>query len=717
MALVLCVSIPFPVFAADNDQIPDGMVLPLPPDTEEDYDPYPIASYAYNYNTIPAEMLDNTILRALAYTGYDVQHQKDTKTLYAYNYFGNRLKKNDPDVLSGIPYSSGSGSGLQTVSDSSTPTGLAPDIAYFRDVTGLDCADFVTYYLCNYLPNIEGIDTSIFTEYSRSLGYRQDDMRFWQAACDDMASKGLLEATYLTESDGQNNTEAYRTALANAVPGDLIRMGTASNAYVHYAIYAGYYDGEYYIIHVGNSRGPEISLVRYMNGPSSSKRSVPLAIYHFSWNNTHQAGSIQVNKTNTAGSALAGAEFTATNVATGKSYLIGPTDSNGYAKADEIPFGTYDVVETKFPSGYQASGTSSWIVTLDESTPNGTITINAINERIKGTAVIQKTTTNGGTLAGWHFEVKSAAGTVIGNYVTDSTGRISLELEPGTYTITETDGAYPYWINDPQPCKTLTVEAGKTATVTFFNQFIGKARILKTLADPAVGSLEGWTFEVTDAHGQLVGKYLTDAGGMITLDLQPGTYTVTEILDETSLWYCDSDRSQILTVTAGQTSTVRFVNALRTGKIDILKVNTNGQPLAGVEFLLEWSADGETWYPVHHADPSSTAVGGCSSGGLSDGKLRSDENGLVTFSGLYPTLHYRLTETQTLDGYQLLADYAYIGTLPTEDDLTVSLTVVNSEVFQLPMTGSSSILLFPAALALCLLTCTGALLYLRRKAG
>lgn len=380
MALVLCVSIPFPVFAADNDQIPDGMVLPLPPDTEEDYDPYPIASYAYNYNTIPAEMLDNTILRALAYTGYDVQHQKDTKTLYAYNYFGNRLKKNDPDVLSGIPYSSGSGSGLQTVSDSSTPTGLAPDIAYFRDVTGLDCADFVTYYLCNYLPNIEGIDTSIFTEYSRSLGYRQDDMRFWQAACDDMASKGLLDATYLAESDGQNNTEAYRTALANAVPGDLIRMGTASNAYVHYAIYAGYYDGEYYIIHVGNSRGPEISLVRYMNGPSSSKRSVPLAIYHFSWNNTHQAGSIQVNKTNTAGSALAGAEFTATNVATGKSYLIGPTDSNGYAKADEIPFGTYDVVETKFPSGYQASGTSSWIVTLDESTPNGTITINAIKK-------------------------------------------------------------------------------------------------------------------------------------------------------------------------------------------------------------------------------------------------------------------------------------------------------------------------------------------------
>ena len=46
---------------------------------------------ARSQGNIPDHMWDNTILRALEYTGYDLQKQKDKGQLYEYRYFGSRL--------------------------------------------------------------------------------------------------------------------------------------------------------------------------------------------------------------------------------------------------------------------------------------------------------------------------------------------------------------------------------------------------------------------------------------------------------------------------------------------------------------------------------------------------------------------------------------------------------------------------------------------------
>lgn len=53
---------------------------------------------------IPDEMWDNSILRALAYTKYNVQKLKDNNWLYRYEYVSGRLRANAPDVLSNIGY-------------------------------------------------------------------------------------------------------------------------------------------------------------------------------------------------------------------------------------------------------------------------------------------------------------------------------------------------------------------------------------------------------------------------------------------------------------------------------------------------------------------------------------------------------------------------------------------------------------------------------------
>ena len=333
-----------------------------------------------------------------------------------------------------------------------------------------------------------------------------------------------------------------------------------------------------------------------------------------------------------------------------------------------------------------------------------------------GKAEIIKTATNGGSVEGWEFTITDADGNTVGTYTTDAVGKILVDLNPGTYTVQETDRQDPYWYCDTAP-QTITVKAGETATVTFRNQWIGKAKIIKTLANPEAGTLKDWLFKITDASGKDWGTYGTDDTGVILLDLEPGTYTVKEILEADSLWQCATENPQTITVEAGKIAEVTFTNALRPGEVAIQKVNHEGAPLAGAEFLLEWSEDGINWHPVTYTDGVVISKGTCSSSGLQDGKLISETDGWVVFSGLYPTLQYRLTETEAPAGYQLLQGCAYEGVLPVDGNLAVSLMVVNVPVFMLPETGSTDFFRIPLWTALCIWTGAGLLLYLRKRQG
>ena len=1040
---------------AENPYDPDWPYpygLPVDNDFPDDLlevDPYGIALMA-DMSLIPDEMYDNYILRALEYTGYDVQKMKDNGWLYVAQYTSSNINSYAPEVLSDIGYDDYSPflNGDETVADSSTFTGRAPDIASF-EASGLVCASFVSYYWNNYLPNIEGIDTTWISDAIKATtmnggSYSTASVWAWETGLTNLANTAGSGVTKYTDAD---------TAYANLVPGDLIVFSNSSGSLTHIAVYAGTYTmynasgtnrGPYhYIIHVGNSRGPEISAVEYMVS-SGSKSSEPSAWYHIDLPEVQSTGFIEVYKTDPNGKDLSGAYFTAVDQATDDKYVIGPTDANGYAKSGELPLGTYVVTETVFPEGYGPGDVTSWTVTLTEDTPNMTITIHAVNEpttgsakivkattnggskagwhfevkdssgtvvgtyvtddtgvivvdlvpgtytvtetdgaykywvndpnpsrtvtvkadetatvtftnqwrgqaqivktttnggtvagwhftvknssgtvignyvtdstgivtldldpgtytvtetdgaiqywendpnptrtvtvkagetakvtfenQYKGEAQIIKATTNGGTVAGWHFEVKNSSGTVIGNYVTDSTGIITLNLEPGTYTVTETDGENQYWQNDPNPTKTVTVKAGQTAKVTFTNkyqgeaqiiktatnggtvagwhfevkdasgtvvgtyvtdstgvialalepgtytvtetdgekeywendanptktvtvkagqtakvtftnkwlgkakviktatnggsvegwsftiknssgtfvgtyttdadglitvnlepgtytvqetpvddpywvcdtevktitvkagetasvsfrnQYVGRAKIIKTLEDPNSGTVEGWTFEVKASDGSLIGTYTTDADGTIVCDLAPGTYTVTEILEDGSYWECVSGLSQTVTVKGGQTAEVTFQNALRPADIMVYKVDTLGAPLAEAEFLLEWSEDGVNWQSVTYTDSGKVVKGGCTSAGLTDGKLVSGKDGVVHFTGLHPELQYRLTETKAPEDYYLLSGPAYEGGITPNETLTVELTVVNAPVYELPMTGST----------------------------
>ena len=314
-----------------------------------------------------------------------------------------------------------------------------------------------------------------------------------------------------------------------------------------------------------------------------------------------------------------------------------------------------------------------------------------------GSIRLTKTTEDGENLSGWKFGIYSDAACtklVSGPHTTDNGGKISAAgLTAGTYYVKElghTDSAVGemYYCSGANPQK-VTVTAGAAATVSFTNKRnTGGVKIIKTMPDG--GSTAGWKFEVYDSNHKLVGVFTTGEDGTVFTDhLLPGTYTIKEIIPEDSPYTCDAPNPKTVTISAGQTAEVTFTNRMKPGEIRIQKTDAHGEPLAGAEFLLEWSRDGRQWQTVTYTDSPDVTEGTCTAEGLTDGKLTSGADGEVRFTGLYSGSLYRVTETKAPKGYQLLTEPVYEGSIQKDDGNFIRLTVVNAPVFELPMTGST----------------------------
>lgn len=314
-----------------------------------------------------------------------------------------------------------------------------------------------------------------------------------------------------------------------------------------------------------------------------------------------------------------------------------------------------------------------------------------------GSIRLTKATEDGKNLSGWKFGIYSdpaCTKLVSGPHTTDGSGKISTAgLTAGTYYVKElghTDSAIGemYYCSGANPQK-VTVTAGAAATVSFTNRRnTGGVKIIKTMPDG--GSTAGWKFEVYDSNHKLVGVFTTGEDGTVFTDhLLPGTYTVKEIIPEDSPYTCDAPNPQIVAISAGQTAEVTFTNRMKPGEIRIQKTDTHSEPLAGAEFLLEWSKDGRQWQTVTYTDSPDVTEGTCATEGLADGKLTSGADGVVRFTGLYSGSLYRVTEVKAPKGYQLLTEPVYEGSIQKDDGNFIRLTVVNAPVFELPMTGST----------------------------
>lgn len=524
----------------------------------------PLTAIAAPASNIPAEMLDNVYLDALAYTGYNVQAQKDDGTIF--KKYGSSAPA---AVRSDITYGTGP-SGLETVDDPTTKTGKAPNIAKY-EASGLCCASYVSYVLYNYLPNVAGIDTSDTpcpTNPRSSSSYNK-------AANDWIADGKARRIGFTQNADGSSFQPDEEIPIGSLV----VFKHIPTDKIAHVAIYIGSYNNRHFVTHVANDRGPEISTVAGMSKGDYPEAVVQIVAPEF----VEAYGAIAVQKRDTDGNALAGAYFVATSVEDADlQFLIGPTDSDGYAISHErIPYGQYICKETVFPVHYRAYGETEWTVTVDE-TNNGVATFTAVNEIIPGEIRIVKESEDG-IVEGIEF-------TIIGNGVnqtiqTGQDGTVSLSLKPGVYTVTEAE--YDTYI--PQKSQTITVASGGTAIVHVNNELRrGSLTVTKTSED---GMVEGTQFKLTGTSlsGHTVEQYATaDTAGIATFEnVLIGTDYVLEEIGVPEKYILPSPVNvNIEWDTVAETG---FHNELKRGSLMVTKESEDGL-VQGMEFHLYGSS-------------------------------------------------------------------------------------------------------------------------------
>ena len=133
------------------------------------------------------------------------------------------------------------------------------------------------------------------------------------------------------------------------------------------------------------------------------------------------------------------------------------------------------------------------------------------------------------------------------------------------------------------------------------------------------------------------------------------------------------------------TAYLKIKTAAIPGRIAVKKVDAEGDPLSGIRFLLESSADQVNWQEVSTAE--------------------TDADGSVCWENLTAdgSTYYRVTEVQAAEGMTLLAEPLFVGALDASShDITI--TACNNAGFALPFTGGTgfTIYILFAALMLCM---------------
>ena len=391
---------------------------------------------------------------------------------------------------------------------------------------------------------------------------------------------------------------------------------------------------------------------------------------------------------------VASISFTVEQDVTGIGYVrLGTyqTNASGYITIPDLIVGAKLRVTEIVPDGYTCEQESQEIVIADDE---NTLTFVNTKDVVPPKLTIRKVSDNG-AVSGFTFVIRNSSNQEVTRGMTNRDGVLNIGssyLTIGeTYTVVELAKAGYVCQNNNQQ---ITIQEGEN-TLTFNNKLIrGSLKILK-VDSQTEEPLPGAGFKVC-VDGKTVAEGYTGPDGTVQFDDLPygDRYYYQEfeapegyLLDDTMYPFSIHTDGKIITVTRRNAQEQPEIGSIR-----IYKVNEAGTALAGVTFLLEYSTDdGTTWQAVQYREENSAVTeGGCTSDNLEDGMLTTDD-GIVCFAGLCrsDTIKYRLTETETAAGYELLASPAFEDYLPANGEADISLTVVNASAFTMPAAGGT----------------------------
>lgn len=238
---------------------------------------------------------------------------------------------------------------------------------------------------------------------------------------------------------------------------------------------------------------------------------------------------IKVIKTSAAdGSPVENAVYSIKGVTCAFSTSVS-TGPDGSALVEDLPAGVYIVREESVPEPFVRTASEQTIALQP-----GKISEARFEDYTRpGLEIVKRNIADRSPIEGVTYQVRQIDGDFLDTVVTDSEGRAFLEVDPGSYEISEVN--VPSHVIISEIPQTIYLEPGVTRTVRFFNAVKPSLAILKrnsVTKDP----LENAKFHIYYASdntetGEIndLGTYYTDASGRIVLtDVNRGWYKAVE---------------------------------------------------------------------------------------------------------------------------------------------------------------------------------------------
>ena len=340
----------------------------------------------------------------------------------------------------------------------------------------------------------------------------------------------------------------------------------------------------------------------------------------------------------------------------------GTTGEDGQVTFNDIPYGKYLVAELEAPEGHRKSEEVHPVSITEDGK---TVMMTLDNEKIRGSLLLTKKSTDGVLLSGAEFTLYHIAdGERIsaGTKVTSSDGTLEFQdLVFGAYEVEETKAPEGY--NLSEEVYSFNIENHEEViTKTFLNKKIrGHVQVVKVSAGEESTPLAGAEFGLYAKGDEDLENPLalvkTGADGTATFEeIEYGDYIIVETMAPEG--YLLSEEPQTVSIiNQDETIELTFRNEQIMGSLRLMKSDASGNPLTGAKFMLTRLTEVET-----EEEPM---VG------------TSDENGIVLFENL-PYGHYTLIESEAPEGY-LLADEGITVEIK-EHGKTVEISVVNERI-------------------------------------
>ena len=350
------------------------------------------------------------------------------------------------------------------------------------------------------------------------------------------------------------------------------------------------------------------------------------------------------------------------------------TSGGGYIEVNDVTEGLWSFVEQEAPAGYALDPTPhSVYVSVTDGDKQYTVT--AEDEELPGIKVIKTSAADGSPVENAVYSIEGVTCAFSTSVSTGPDGSALVEdLPAGVYIVREESVPEPFVRTASE--QTIALRPGKISEARFEDYTRPGLEIVKrNIADRS--PIEGVTYQVRQIDGDFLDTVETDADGRAFLEVDPGSYEISEVNVPSNVII--SEIPQTISLEPGVTRTVRFFNAVKPSLTVIKRNSITKDPLENAKFHIYYASDNAT------------------TGEINDlGTYYTDASGRITLTDVNRGW-YRVVEEESPTGFSIQDDgiYEFYLEAGTSRELVVDNTPLSAlvvykydSVTKLPLEGA-----------------------------